>query len=221
MVVLAVLATFLIFIVIDYLRHRGEVAVVAPEPRAAAIPAFDASLVGGYVLRPELTYHPGHTWVMDEGRNLARVGLDDFAVRLLGKLECIRLPQLNRWIRQGQKIVTLTREGKTVEMLSPIEGEIIAINREAVENPELIRHDPYGKGWLLAVKAPQIETNLKNLLTGRLAVRWMQEAAERLRGLVPQLAGAVAQDGGLPVSDVLAHLDGQSWSEVTKEFFLS
>lgn len=221
MVVLLLLATFLIFIVIDYLRHRGEVAVIAPEPRPVAVPAFDASLVGGYVLRPELAYHPGHTWVMDEGRNVARIGLDEFAVRLLGKVESLRLPQLNRWIRQGQKIVALTRGGETVEMLSPIEGEIIAINREAIENPDVVRHDPYGKGWLLAVKAPQIETNWKNLLTGRLAVRWMEEAAERLRGLVPQLAGAVAQDGGLPVSDVTAHLDGRRWSEVTKEFFLS
>ncbi len=221
MVVLLVLAMFLIFILIDYLRHRGQVAVIAPEPRPVAVPAIDASLVGGYVLRPELAYHPGHTWVVDEGRNVARMGLDEFAVRLLGKVESIRLPQLNRWIRQGQKILALTREGETVEMLSPIEGEVIAINREAIENPDVIRRDPYGKGWLLAVKAPQIETNLKNLLTGRLAVRWMEEAAERLRGMVPQLAGAVAQDGGLPVSDVIAHLDGQSWSEVTKEFFLS
>ena len=221
MVVLLVLATFLIFILIDFLRHRGEVAVMAAEPRPIAVPAFDASLVGGYVLRPELAYHPGHTWVMDEGRNVARIGLDEFAVRLLGKVESLRLPQLNRWIRQGQKIVALTRGGETVEMLSPIEGEIIAMNREAVENPDVIRQDPYGKGWLLAVKAPQIETNLKNLLSGRLAVRWMEEAAERLRAMVPQLAGAVAQDGGLPVSDVMAHLEGQKWSEVTKEFFLS
>jgi hypothetical protein len=98
---------------------------------------------------------------------------------------------------------------------------VIAINRKAIENPDRVSSDPYGKGWLLAVKAPQIETNLKNLLTGRLAVRWMEEASERLRSMLPQLAGAVAQDGGLPVSDILAHLDSRSWSEVTKEFFLS
>jgi glycine cleavage system H lipoate-binding protein len=221
MVVLLVLATFLILILIDYLLHRGQVAAVVAEPKRGLVPAFDASLVGGFVLRGEVAYHPGHTWAMDEGRNIARIGLDDFAVKLLGKVESMVLPQLNRWIRQGQKIFTFTCHGKTVEMLSPIEGEVIAINRKAIENPDTVSSDPYGKGWLLAVKAPQIETNLKNLLTGRLAVRWMEEASERLRSMLPQLAGAVAQDGGLPVSDILAHLDSQSWSEVTKEFFLS
>jgi hypothetical protein len=58
-------------------------------------------------------------------------------------------------------------------------------------------------------------------LSGALARRWIDEAANRLRLWLPALAGAVAQGGGVAVDDLASHLPDQAWGEVTREFFLT
>ena len=83
-----------------------------------------------------------------------------------------------------------------------------------------MRNDPYGKGWLLAVNVPDEENTSRNLVPTRLVRDWMREAVERLYSRQPDLAGAVAADGGRPAEDLLAGLPDTDWTEVTGEFFL-
>jgi glycine cleavage system H protein len=163
----------------------------------------------------------GHTWALAESRELVRVGMDDFASKLIGKIDSIALPQRGRWVRQGQKIWTIFREGKSVDMVSPIEGTIADVNDAVAKNPELARKDPYGEGWLVTVQAPDSRINFRNLLSGTLARLWTEDTALRLRTRMPALAGAVAQDGGVAVDDLAAHMPDEDWAKLTKEFFLS
>jgi len=147
--------------------------------------------------------------------------MDDFASKVLGKVERIALPQRGQWIRQGQKVCTLYRDGKSVDMLSPIEGEVAEINDAAARDPEAARKDPYAEGWLVRVNSPDAKTNFRNLLTGALARAWTEQSAVRLRSTLPLMAGALAQDGGVAMDNTTAHLSDDDWAEVAKEFFLS
>jgi glycine cleavage system H protein len=106
-------------------------------------------------------------------------------------------------------------------MVSPAEGEIVEINPEAAAHPELLRKDPYGKGWLALIRVMDEETTARNMVPPRLVKSWMREAIGRLYALQPQLAGAVAADGGLPCSDLLADLPDANWRRLTAEFFLT
>ena len=77
-----------------------------------------------------------------------RVGADEFAAALLGKLEKIELPRPGQWIRQGQKVLTFYRNGQKTEMVSPTEGEVMEINTEAIKNPAIVRQDRTAEvGW--------------------------------------------------------------------------
>jgi glycine cleavage system H protein len=152
---------------------------------------------------------------------LVRVGLDDFAARLLGKVETILLPLRGRWVRQGQPLVTFFRDGVQTKLVSPIEGVVAGVNDAVLKDPSLSLKDPYGEGWLITVQSPDAPTSFRNLLGGDLARSWMEEAASRLRGRIPALAGAVAQDGGLAEADLTKHLPNADWAEVTREFFLT
>ena len=70
------------------------------------------------------------------------------------------------------------------------------------------------------MNSPDAKTNFRNLLGGSVARRWMDEAAARLRSIaVP--AGAVAQDDGVAVSNVIEQLPDADWDQLTKEFFLT
>jgi len=223
MTVLLVLLTFVTFLLIDH-YHSSKQVVVQPALQVAkreAPPRLAPSLVGGFQVPEKLRFHPGHTWALSESPSLVRIGMDQFAAKLSGKVEKIALPQRGQWIRQGQKVWTLHRDGTSVDMVSPIEGSVADINEAVVQNPELARGDPYGEGWLVTVQSPDSKTNFRNLLGGALARWWTEESASRLQRLIPMPAGAVAQDGGVAVDNLADQIPDQDWAAITKEFFLS
>jgi glycine cleavage system H protein len=223
MTVIMVLLTFAIFLSIDYVRGHKQLArqSEAQPMRRPSVSQVVPAFVAGFEVPENVRYHAGHTWALAESRELVRVGMDDFASKLVGKIESIALPQRGRWVRQGQKLWTIFRDGKSVDMVSPIEGTITDVNEAVARNPELARKDPYGEGWLVTVQAPDSKLNFRNLLSGTLARLWTEDSALRLRSRMPALAGAVAQDGGVAVDDLTALMPNQDWATVAKEFFLS
>ncbi len=223
MTVILVLLTFGVFLLIDYVRSQKRLAKqpVLQASRGEAPARVVPAMVAGFQVPDNVRYHPGHAWALSESPEMVRVGLDDFASKLVGKIESINLPQRGRWIRQGQKAWTIFRDGKSVDMVSPIEGVVSDINEAVIKNPDLARKDPYGEGWLVSVHAPDAKTSFRNLLGGALARWWTEESALRLQSKMPMALGALAQDGGVAVDDLTAHLPDEDWAELMKEFFLS
>jgi glycine cleavage system H lipoate-binding protein len=223
MTVILVLLTFVTFLLIDHFFSRKSV-VVQPAMLAAKREAparLAPGLVGGFHVPENLRYHPGHTWALSESPSLVRVGMDEFASKLAGKIERISLPQRGQWIRQGQKVCTLHRDGTAVDMVSPIEGSVADINEAIAQTPDLAHKDPYGEGWLLTVQSPDAKTNFRNLMGGALARWWTEESASRLQRKMPTLLGALAQDGGVAMDNLTAQLPDAEWAPIAKEFFLS
>jgi glycine cleavage system H lipoate-binding protein len=152
---------------------------------------------------------------------VVRVGADEFAAALLGRIERVELPKPGTWIRQGQTAISFFRDGQKAEMVSPTEGEVLEVNTELLSNPSALRNDPYGKGWMLSVHVPDEENTGRNLIPAGLVREWMRDAVERLYARQPALAGAVAADGGRPAEDLFSALPDANWKEVTGEFFLT
>jgi glycine cleavage system H lipoate-binding protein len=223
MVAVLVLGTFLCFVVVDYFlqTRRLQLAKVAATSTESEKASFPINIVNGFKVPPGLSYHPGHAWAARETRNVVRVGLDDFAVRLLGKIDQLDLPARGHWLRQGEKGWTLARGGHQFEMLSPIEGEVVDVNLEVLNDPSLMRKDPYGTGWLVAVNSPAVDSNLKNLMRGNLAERWMEESAATFHAHINPSADVHLQDGGHAISDLLSVLPETSWDKVVRELFLA
>ncbi len=222
MTVLLVLATFLVFIVLDYFLNRRKVfhTVMAAEPKTA--PALSGGdYVDGFLVPERVSYHAGHSWLLRERKNVVRVGADEFAAALLGKVERVELPKPGTWIRQGQNVLSFYRDGRKTEMVSPTEGEVMEVNSELLTNPSILRDDPYGKGWLVSVHVPDEENTGRNLVPKGLVREWMSDAVERLYARQPALAGAVAADGGRPAEDLLSALPDADWKQITGEFFLT
>jgi glycine cleavage system H lipoate-binding protein len=221
MSILFVLLTFLLLISITYFRRQGVETAVQVQSPAPRPPAPQLARQLGFEIPKGYAFHPGHTWVLDEGRQNARIGLDSFAANLLGNIERIEIGALNRWVRQGQKLMTLTREGMSIELLSPIEGVITAVNHEAIKDPSLVLKDPYRNGWICIVKSPEMATNVKNLVQGPLVGAWLQNSVSRVTAMAQQMMPAMAQDGGLPVNGIMSYLDPDSQRKLIQEFFLS
>jgi glycine cleavage system H protein len=222
MTVILVLVTFLVFIVLDYVLNRGKAVVTVPVTANRSVAAHvSGEMVDGFLVPDNLAYHPGHAWLTRERKGVIRVGADEFAASLVGKVERIELPKPGQWVRQGQKVLSFYRDGERTEMVSPTEGEVLEINAEVLNNPALLRQDPYGNGWLMTISVPDEENTSRNLIPKGLVGNWMRDAVERLYALQPALAGAVAPDGGRPTEDLLAGLPDVSWKKITGEFLLT
>src|ERR1700757_3214714 len=121
MSILFVLLTFLLILTVMYFRRPQEAATALQVAPAKKIAAPLLVKQAGFEVPQDYCFHPGHTWVVDEGRQNARVGIDAFATNLFGKIDSVDVADLNRWVRQGQPLVTIAREGRNVDLLSPVE----------------------------------------------------------------------------------------------------
>jgi glycine cleavage system H lipoate-binding protein len=226
MVAALVLITFVAFVAVDYLmqsRRSDEASAQAGQSTAKfeeASRGAPMGAAGGFKLPANLSYHPGHTWAMKEGYQMVRIGLDDLAVRLLGPIDRMELPARGRWLRQGENGWTITRGTHTFNVLSPIEGEVVDVNPAVLKNPSIIHGDPYGAGWLVAVSAPAVDGNMKNLLHGRLAQRWMEESVGALHARLSPGSEAYLQDGGHAIGDVLSLVPESQWDKFVQEMLL-
>lgn len=221
MSILFVLLTFLLILSIMYFRRPESPALAVQPATSQKMTAPKMIRAAGLEVPENYSFHPGHTWVHDEGRQNARVGIDAFAGNLFGKIDAIELADLNRWVRQGQKLCTLKKGEQSVDMLSPVEGVLVSVNHEVLKNPNLVTEDPYKNGWLCVIKAPELSINTKNLLQGPVVPAWMQNSIVRLGGMMQQLSPALAQDGGLPVKGMLFQVDDSVRQQLVKEFFLT
>ncbi len=221
MSILFVLLTFLLILSYSYFR-RNEVPAVALQPAPfQKMTAPRMVKAAGFEVPEGYGFHAGHTWVRDEGQQNARIGIDGFAGNLFGQVDSIEMADLNRWVRQGQKLCTLKKGDQSVELLSPVEGVLVSVNHEVLKNPSLITDDPYKNGWLGVVKAPELSINLKNLLQGPIVPAWMQNSFARLGGMMQEANPALAQDGGLPVKGLFFQVDSSVQRKLAKEFFLT
>lgn len=172
-------------------------------------------------LPPEgMYFHQGHSWAVPEGNNVVRVGMDDFARKLVGKVDAIKFPPVGSQVSQGEKAWSLQVGSKSINMLSPVDGKILATNASLLSSTEGKGEDSYGQSWLMKVQAPRLSANLKNLLSGGLAIKWMEGVRENLLARMNYNLGAVSQDGGVPVDGIARNLDRERWDEIVKEFFL-
>jgi glycine cleavage system H lipoate-binding protein len=146
--------------------------------------------------------------------------MDRFAVNLFGRIEHIDLAGLYRWVRQGQKLMTITVGGILVDLPSPVEGALTAVNRAALENPELVTTDPFCEGWIAVIKSHCFATDKKNLMHGAMAAQWMRDSFVELREMCSQ-SPVLAQDGGPPLAGVLNRLSPELRNRVAKVFFLA
>lgn len=219
MSILFVLLMFLLILTISYFRTHDEVPMKTEIWAGPKTPRIEREY--GFAIPQGYNFHPGHTWVVHEGAENTRVGLDSFAANVLAPVEQLDVVGPNRWIRQGQKLMTLKSGELAVDLLSPVEGVITAINQDAIADPSLTTRDPYKDGWIAVIKSPDFAVNQKNLVSGAMVAPWMQNNVTRLSSMAGSMSPALAQDGGLPVTGLLARVEPEVRRQIVKEFFLS
>ena len=197
--------------VVFYLRRRNP-AQRMPESMQGPLLARNLD----FECPSDYCFHLGHTWMAQETPGMARVGVDALAVRLLGKVDQVTVIGEQRWVRQGQKLLTLSCHRETLGLPSPLEGVVVAINAEVIRDPGLMLRVPYRRGWVCAIKSPEIETDERNLIQGPFAAGWMRHSVDAVNSILAQEGLSLA----MPEEELLARLTPESRRRVMEEIFL-
>ena len=238
MVAIFVVLTIMVFLTVDYLvlraqrkklaqgefvRHVGLVPVPIDEnllPRQSQYPIHDK----GFALPRGLFFDRGHTWVRLRPSGEVRMGIDDFAQALIGKIDSIEMPATGQEVKRGTAIVKVKQGNRSAAFVSPVDGVVTEVNRSLLKYPASLKQTPYQQNWLVTVNPAGLSTSLRSMLVAEDAVLWLRGELQRFRdfvsGAAPRVAvvGETLQDGGQPVDGLLERMNDRVWDKFQKEF---
>jgi glycine cleavage system H protein len=100
----------------------------------------------------DLMFTNSHEWVKDEGDETVTIGITDHAQELLGDLVFVELPDIGDVIESGGEAGVVESVKAASDIYSPVSGEVIEVNEDLVDSPELVNEQPYDNGWIYKMK---------------------------------------------------------------------
>ncbi len=172
----------------------------------------------GFSIKSGYYYHPKHVWVAPtaENRCEARVGIDDFASRLTGRIDRVSMPGAEMPVKENSVCFLLHSGRRTARLAAPADGILKAANPRVIENPSLINEDPYGEGWIFTIRLKEDAVN--GLYHGNVARKWFESEVERLQRVFSSDLGMTATDGGEALTDISARLNDAQWGKIISQF---
>nr|NJM04512.1 glycine cleavage system protein H [Desulfobacula sp.] len=163
----------------------------------------------------------GHTWAGIDSGGVIRVGMDDFAFKVLGGPDGFDLPLTGRELNSGRPGWGIKRNRNPADILSPVSGVITKVNPALASSPGLPEQSPYENGWLFTVHNSDLKGALKSLMAGEESEAWLRGEISILEDMIEAVTGPLSTDGGLLMKDVFGNLPALGWENLTRRFLRS
>ena len=160
---------------------------------------------------------PAHAWISLELNGRVRVGLDDFAQRLLGPIDGLVFPVAGQRIEKGTPLFSIIRGSRLLSFPSPLTGVVASVNAALDGHMADLHMQPYELGWICAVEPANLPGDLQSLKIGASAVAWYRDEIDKYSAALNQLSGGVTDRES--VDEERKRLDDASW-RTFEELFL-
>jgi len=174
--------------------------------------------VHGFRIPQGYYLHKGHAWVKIEEGSTVRIGLDDFALRLLGPLENVAAPLVGKQMKQNTSQIMLKRGEKSAGVLSPVSGVVTDVNPRLREEGSLANKNPYTDGWVLRLHSEGLRNELKDLYIGTESEEFMEKEISHLYDVIEESGGLLNTDGGYLGEDIYGNMPQIGWERLTRLF---
>ncbi|MDW7678925.1 MAG: hypothetical protein SCK70_00045 [bacterium] len=184
MAALLMVFTFVAFLMTDIIvrkfqRSRAIATANLEADTGFAIPyglkVEDLAVPGG------VFFHDGHTWAGLDTDGKIKVGFDDFIQKILGRIDGIKPYKVGATVNRGEKIFSLVQGNRKADFYSPIDGVISSINEEVINNPSLLKENPYEKGWIYSIKPTNLAQDVKSLSIADEARNWIKNEVQKFK----------------------------------------
>jgi CheY-like chemotaxis protein/glycine cleavage system H lipoate-binding protein len=184
------------------------------EAIASATPEFQ--IPGGVFISE------GHCWANVNEEGTVKVGLDDFAKKIIGKIDSIGLPNLGMVVKKGQSLFTINQGQKSISLKSPISGKVKEINKFINQELDALNLTPYDINWVCEIDADELDSELPSLKIGKAAVSFYQDDIEHLQELKKKMKTgkeAELEPNGVIFAGEMEKLDDINWRRFAEQFF--
>ena len=211
-----------LFALIFFYSRRSVISTV-PDQRIQIAPL----LIENSIDVPKgLYFDKTHTWAFMEQDGNVKVGMDDFLQHITGKLTRIRMKEAGEKVRKGEKIVTIIRDGKQLNLYAPISGTILTQNKSLLSDSTITYSSPYSDGWLYQIEPKNWLREVQFMLMSEKYVEWLRDEFVRLKDFISAsvksnnlvYAQVILQDGGELTDNVLADLGPEVWEDFQTQF---
>ncbi|MCK5032652.1 MAG: response regulator [Calditrichia bacterium] len=128
-----------------------------------------------------------HCWLNLTQEGMARIGIDDFAKKVIGHIDDVELPNIGRVIKMNQVLFTIKQGNRPIPFKTPVSGKIVKINSDLSKEIENMDLTPYGKNWICTIDADNLDNDLKNLKIGKSAISFFQEEIQNCKSHIKEL----------------------------------
>lgn len=111
----------------------------------------------------ELKYTASHEWVRSEGNGIYTVGITEHAQGLLGDMVFVELPEVGETVATGDDVAVAESVKAASDIYAPITGEVVEVNEDLEDAPELVNSDAFGDGWMFKIQIED-ESEVESLL---------------------------------------------------------
>ncbi|HUI29429.1 MAG TPA: hypothetical protein VLX91_04360 [Candidatus Acidoferrales bacterium] len=229
MVAIFVVATIIVFLIIDYFVQRAE--------KHKVVQTSSATVKARFIIPKGYFFGRGHTWIEILSNSLARIGLDDFSQKIIGRIDEVAFIPTGKEVMKGDRLFAVQQGSNALWFRAPISGKVVSFNDELTHSPDVVRKKPYSDGWVAIIEPANLEKETKLLSMGEEAAQWLKEEIKRFRNFItaqgttnassglPALAataaartGATLLDGGIPVEGVMEHSSKETWQKFENDF---
>jgi CheY-like chemotaxis protein len=195
-----------------------------PKVHITHLPASDDFTQGEFAIPGGVFIAKNHTWVSMNQAGIAKIGIDDFAKKLIGRVYSVELPNLGMNVKAGQPLFTIKQGNRIITFNSPVSGKVSQINTILKDNVDALDVTPYERNWICALDAENLDNEIKEMHIGKSAVSFFQEDIGKFRTLFTELLksekkGDEYLEEGLFIGQ-LEKLNDVNWNKVIAEFFI-
>jgi CheY-like chemotaxis protein len=161
----------------------------------------------------------GHCWASLAEDGTARIGLDDFAKKLLGSIDAIDFPDIGMNVKAGQPLFSVKQGQRQAQFYAPLSGKVVKINEDLRKDCATLEEMSYGKNWICVIDGDDLDAELPHLKIGKSAVALFQEDINRFQAFVQKANGREVSDPESLCIGAIEKLDDARWETTVKEFF--
>ena len=163
----------------------------------------------------------GHCWANINEEGTVTIGIDDFARKLIGKIDAIEFPNIGVDIQKGQPLFCIKQGTRSITFKSPVSGTVKEINEPVNRDLESLEFTSYEGNWICEIDAKELDSEIKQLKIGNAAVNYYQDDIEHLQELKKKIKTGKEEDqtnGHLYIGE-MEKLDDVNWKKYSEEFF--
>jgi glycine cleavage system H lipoate-binding protein len=217
------LVALAVLLVVAFVRFKRKQKAGIGSEDIEITPALNVNTVAAPA---GLYYDKSHTWAFMEKDGQVKIGINDFLQHITGPFTQVKMKTAGEKVRKGEKIFTVIREGKQLEIYSPVSGYIKHYNEDLISSPEKLNTSPYAEGWVYQIEPVNWLRETRFMFMADKFKEWLDDEFTRLKDFLATSANSnslvynhiVLQDGGELTDNVLADLGPEVWEDFQTHF---